>query len=54
MKILSFDQATKISGWAVFNEDQYVDSGVIDLHKNLDTEARTKQIMQKAQHLCSQ
>lgn len=44
MKILAFDQATKISGWAAFNEDQYVDSGVIDLHKNLDTEARTKQM----------
>lgn len=42
--ILSFDQATRISGWCVFDNGKYIDSGVIDLHKNTNTEERTRQM----------
>ena len=33
MKILSIDQATKISGWAIFEDDKLISSGIIDLSK---------------------
>lgn len=44
MKVLSFDQSTKITGWSVFVDGQYTDSGVIDLHLNKDTEDRSRQM----------
>ena len=44
MKILSMDQSTKITGWSLFNDGNYVTSGVIDLHKIKDTEERSKQM----------
>lgn len=42
--ILAFDQATRISGWSIFEDGQYVDSGIIDLHKVTDIDERTKQM----------
>lgn len=44
MKILSFDQSTRVTGWAVFEDGEYQDSGVIDLSKNKDTDDRSKQM----------
>ena len=44
MKVLSFDQSTRITGWAVFENGQYIKSGIIDLAKIKDTELRSKQM----------
>lgn len=44
MKVLAFDQSTKVTGWSVFENAQYTDSGVIDLGKDTNTERRTKQM----------
>ncbi len=35
MRILSFDQASIIAGWALFEDEQYVDSGVIKKSKDV-------------------
>ena len=40
MKILSFDQSSRLSGWSVFEDGEYVDSGVIDKHKITDSDKR--------------
>ena len=42
MRILSMDQSTRITGYAVFDGGKYVKSGVIDLHKIKDTDERSK------------
>lgn len=42
MRILSFDQATVISGWAVFQDGNYVDSGIITRPKAEKIDIRTK------------
>ena len=44
MKILAFDQSTRVSGWSVFDDEEYVNSGVIDLSKIKDTTERTNQM----------
>ena len=44
MRILAFDQSTRVTGWSLFVDGQYVDSGVIDLGKNKNTEDRSKQM----------
>lgn len=44
MKILSFDQSTRISGFCVVNDGIPEESGVIDLHKITDTEERSRQM----------
>lgn len=40
MKILSFDQSSKLSGWSLFTDGQYSCSGAIDKHKISDTDKR--------------
>lgn len=40
MKILSYDQSTNLTGFSVFDDGEYVDSGVIDKHTIKDTERR--------------
>lgn len=51
MKILAFDQSTKITGWSFFESSRYVDSGVIDLHLSKDiTEKRSEKM---AVEICS-
>lgn len=40
MKILAFDQSSRLSGWAIFEDGEYVDSGVIDKHKITDSDKR--------------
>lgn len=34
IKLMSFDTSTTMSGWAVYENGEYVKSGVIDLHKS--------------------
>lgn len=42
MKILSFDQSTRVSGWAYFEDGKYIESGVIDMNKSkLETDKRS-------------
>ena len=42
MRVISFDQSTRCSGYAVFEDGQYVCSGVIDMSKSdLDTQERS-------------
>lgn len=35
MRIFSVDQASVITGWALFDDGQYIDSGVITKNKNI-------------------
>lgn len=44
MKVLAFDQSTRVTGYSVFNDGKYVKSGVIDLHKIKETDERSKQM----------
>lgn len=44
MKVMAWDQSTNISAWSFFVDGSYVDSGVIDLSKNKNTEERVKQM----------
>ena len=44
MKVLAFDQSTRVTGYSVFDDGKYVKSGVIDLHKITDTDERSKQM----------
>ncbi len=44
MIILAFDQSTRVTGWSVFEDGEYLKSGVIDLHKIKDTDERSKQM----------
>ena len=44
MRVLAFDQSTKITGWSLFVDEKYVDSGVIDLSKDTNTDRRSRQM----------
>ena len=46
MRIISFDQASLISGWALFENDIYIDSGVITKNKNIPIIQRVPQMAQ--------
>jgi Holliday junction resolvasome RuvABC endonuclease subunit len=41
-KVLSFDQSTKISAYSLWIDGEYVECGVIDLHKMKDTSERVR------------
>ena len=42
MKILSFDQSTRCSGYAYFEDGEYVESGIVDMSKSkLETNKRS-------------
>ena len=42
MKILSFDQSTRCSGYAYFEDSKYIESGVVDMSKSkLETDKRS-------------
>lgn len=42
MKVVSFDQSTRCSGWAYFEDGKYVESGVVDMSKSkLETDKRS-------------
>lgn len=44
LKVLSMDQSTTRSGWAVFVNDKYDHSGVVDKHTIKDSEERFKKM----------
>lgn len=44
MRVLSFDQSTRVTGYALFVDHKYQSSGIIDLHKIEDTEERSRQM----------
>lgn len=46
MKLLSLDASTNKTGWCIMQDGQYVESGIIDLHKDTDTEHRLCSMMQ--------
>lgn len=44
MKIMAWDQSTKISAWSIFIDGDYAESGVIDHHKIKDVNERVRQM----------
>lgn len=44
MKILAFDQSTAKTGWAVFEDGCFVESGVFDVHKEKNVDQRSQQM----------
>lgn len=44
MKILSWDQSTKISAWSIFIDGEYHSSGIVDCHKIKDVNERVQQM----------
>lgn len=42
MRVLAFDQSTRVSGWSLFEDGEYVKSGTVDMSKSkLDTAERS-------------
>lgn len=42
MKVVSFDQSTRCSGWAYFEDGKYVESSIVDMSKSkLETDKRS-------------
>lgn len=42
MRVISFDQSTRVSGWSLFENGEYVCSGVVDMSKSkLETDKRS-------------
>lgn len=42
MRVISFDQSTRRSGYAIFENGQYIESGVVDMNKSkLETDKRS-------------
>lgn len=42
MRVLSMDQSTRVSGWSLFDDNEYVCSGVVDMSKSeLGTDERS-------------
>lgn len=46
MRVISFDQASLISGWSIFEDGTYVDSGVITKDKKIPIIQRVPQMAQ--------
>ena len=42
MRVVSFDQSTKISAYSLWVDGKYVENGIIDLHKIKDTSDRIR------------
>ena len=42
MRVISFDQSTRVSGWSLFEDGEYICSGVVDMSKSeLETNKRS-------------
>ena len=50
MRIIAFDQASINAGWSLFDENGYVDSGMIIKNKNIPIE---KRVPQMAEAICA-
>lgn len=44
MRIISFDQASINAGWSLFDENGYIDSGLITKNKNIPIDQRVPQM----------
>ena len=44
MRIISFDQASITAGWSLFDENGYIDSGIITKNKNIPIDQRVPQM----------
>ena len=44
MRILAFDQSTRVTGYSIFDDGKYITSGIIDLSKIKETSERTRQM----------
>jgi Holliday junction resolvasome RuvABC endonuclease subunit len=44
MRIISFDQASITAGWSLFDENGYIDSGIIKKDKNIPINQRVPQM----------
>ena len=44
MSILAFDQASNVSGWSLFDGNQYIDSGIVDCHTVKDSDIRIQKM----------
>lgn len=51
MKVLAFDQSTKKTGYALFNGSDLTRWGVIDYHKETDSDARMKLMCEKIREI---
>ena len=48
MRVISFDQSTRVSGWSLFVDGKYVCSGVVDMSKSqLETTERSFMMAKK-------
>ena len=47
MKVLGFDQASKVTGYAVFEDGVLVRHGVIDISNEYDTDARVRHMFRR-------
>ena len=50
MRIISFDQASITAGWSLFDENGYIDSGIIKKDKNIPINQRVPQM---AEAICA-
>ena len=51
MRILALDQASRVSGWAIFDEDNLEQYGKIDVSKYFELGERLHVIRQEVEHL---
>lgn len=51
MKLLALDQSTKVTGWAVFDDNSLARYGEINLSKNTDPNSRFQQMCNAVQDL---
>ena len=51
MRILALDQASRVSGWAIFEDDNLEQYGKIDVSKYFELGERLHQIRQEVEHL---
>lgn len=45
MRLLALDQSSAITGWAIFENGEFVKSGVLDIKKEHDSETRVRNMM---------
>jgi len=45
MRVLALDQSTSVTGYAVIEDGQYIQSGTIDMRRNHDAGSRLKNMM---------
>lgn len=51
MRVLALDQASRVSGWAIFDDDNLEQYGKIDVSKYYELGERLHQIRQEVEHI---